>query len=724
MQVARWLVAVLVVAACAPAVGCAGASAEEKTNSPAAATTPRNDPTAVPSAPSATASRIVPQVGPITPRRVSFAPAGPPRLAVVESDGTVSVWLLEQPAEPRCFSWIRTDAMDAVFSADGKRLVTAGRDGALSMWTADGSPVRRVAAHTGPVRALAVAGDLIVSGGTDGELRLWTADLAPRGEPFAAHKGGVLSVAVSKQRDIASFGVDQMLRIWSARSGAAYRERVSLGLGRPGFSQQLSNLIVIDPRWGWGRQVAYAAKDDLLAVAPFDAKLRLLHKDGKPVAEMPQAHEGQQVQTVAFVGPRMLSAGFDRKLRFWKPDGQSAGPAVEAHGAAVVGLDVSPDGALIASTGTDDAVHLSDATGKPVAELPLRSKDRIRSIAVSADGKLVAAGNSAGEVWLWSRAAAVQSSPIKAAEKGVAAVALSRRNDLVASNCGRGDAVCIWTADGLPVVGPLTGFGYEIPNVAFSADGRFLAHGHNYATKVLVRSTDRGETRAQLEGLKAETTAVAFFPDGETIAAASTALRFWKLDGSWVSNEMLPKSGIMFAIAISPGGDRIASAGLDGLIYLWKPDGSPDGEPMAGHAGRVSALSFTAEGRLLSGGEDGKLRIWNLEKRQPRIVNGGAPIVAVGSAGKLDWVATRRWEVHFYGNDDALRVTLSVEPSGALVTAADGSYSGQGEILQKLRGFDAKGADARPSGASERRVEAAFDAGPDAAPATPGGATP
>jgi WD40 repeat protein len=242
--------------------------------------------------------------------------------------------------------------------------------------------------------------------------------------------------------------------------------------------------------------------------------------------------------------------------------------------------------------------------------------------------------------------------------------------------------------------------------MAFSRDGKRIAVGHNIKAPVLVWSIEGEALDAQLEGLTAETTAIAFFPDGETVAASSIGLRFWKLDGSWQSPEMLPRSGILFAIAISPEGDRIASAGLDGLIYLWKPDGSPDGEPLAGQVGRVSALDFTAAGELISGGEDGKLRVWSLDTRRPRVVNVGPPIVAVGSSGDLIWAATRRWDVHFYTKGDLPWATLIVDPSSALLIGSNGSYSGEGDLMEKLQAFEESGPSTPAGAASEHVPEA------------------
>jgi WD40 repeat protein len=62
------------------------------------------------------------------------------------------------------------------FTADGKTLVSGGRDGVVRVWrTSDGAAVGAFEGHAGSVRAVAVSADgrLAYSGGSDGTLRRW-----------------------------------------------------------------------------------------------------------------------------------------------------------------------------------------------------------------------------------------------------------------------------------------------------------------------------------------------------------------------------------------------------------------------------------------------------------------------------------------------------------------------------------------------------------------------
>jgi WD40 repeat protein len=146
--------------------------------------------------------------------------------------------------------------------------------------------------------------------------------------------------------------------------------------------------------------------------------------------------------------------------------------------------------------------------------------------------------------------------------------------------------------------------------VAFAPDGRLVATTSTDGTarlwdmrtgKELFRLSERGGTEA-----------VAFSPDGAFVTWAEfNAVSVLDLKTRKVVRVLRGPVQAVLALAFSPDGKTLAAGGADRVIWLWDlASGKPSDAP-AGHRAAVTRVVFSPDGRrVASAGQDGTVRLW------------------------------------------------------------------------------------------------------------------
>jgi cytochrome c len=211
--------------------------------------------------------------------------------------------------------------------------------------------------------------------------------------------------------------------------------------------------------------------------------------------------------------------------------------------------------------------------------------------------------------------------------------------------------------------------------------------------------------QAQLRGHGGPVRALAISPDGALAISGSfdtSAIR-WSLERNAAVEVLRFHEGAVNAVAYLADG-RVATAGEDGRIALWRPGEPQPVAVLTGHTAPVVALALSPDGQTLASASwDHSARLWPL--------GGGAPRVLEGHAQNVNGVAFARDGIVTVGYDATLRIwprqvfsrdggapsvitlpaplnAVAVAPDGEIVTAgADGKVivlSPAGEVRGEI----------------------------------------
>ncbi|MGH9801228.1 MAG: WD40 repeat domain-containing protein, partial [Blastocatellia bacterium] len=569
----------------------------------------------------------------------------------------------------------------AVFSPDGRLLVSVGEDNRVIVW--DFARRQRLATfndHTDRVTTVEFSpdGKWFVTAGADGNIIIWDANRLEKTAVLPGQRGVVRAIAFSADgKMLVTPTNDDMKNIWEVGSWKKLRE-VNTRHYRYG-----QFLLSPDGRWMMTPHgdVCGLLKEQCVldlrplfwsGITPYAKKLRppfwtsaALSPDGRRMISIDAGG------FVAFSTISGFEAPDERKLTgnyrmhsdsgravAYSPDGKLAASGAEdivlwdamgqkklarfKHQANVSSLAFSPDGRWLVSTHRDGAILAWDTIERELMADFTGHSAAVEAVAFAPDGKLIASASEDGSVIVWDVEQGGKQTVLLWHATRVTAVSFSADGKWLASNDLDGN-LAMWDVAGRRLRWSQK-IAKRIPSeasycAAISPDGRWLATSYGvYESESgnLVNDFRTETVPFSLVGLPQPTEVrdVAFSADGRWLvsitARGEIAVR---QVGQWQVVESLKLNGAhLVSLSLSANGKQMVTGEDEGLIRLWQTQPLRQAAALEALSGRIMSVAFSPDGKqFVLTGDDKMIALWDVNSRKliTKIGLHAAPVYAV-----------------------------------------------------------------------------------------------
>jgi WD40 repeat protein len=263
------------------------------------------------------------------------------------ADRRIKVWNADSAKEILSIEDNPSLVASVAFSPDGKQIAVGNVDQTICLYDAgSGKLQHKWIAHGISVNCVAFSpnGLLLASGGNDALVKVWP--LATPGDGvilFAGHGGPISSVAFRKDNlHLASASADQLVKLWKIEGAIGKEVQTFRG------------------HKDWVASVAFNKDGFYLVSGSVDRSAKLWEITSRETPLLAEHTSAVETVAVSPDGKQIASAGLDRTIKIWDAATGAELGTMHGHHAEVTGVVFVPGKTMLVSSGSDRTIRLWD----------------------------------------------------------------------------------------------------------------------------------------------------------------------------------------------------------------------------------------------------------------------------------------------------------------------------------------------------------------------------
>lgn len=540
------------------------------------------------------------------------------------SDNSIKSWDFETGKQEKKFMLHTGAVLGLYLSSDGNLLFSSSQDKTVVKWDVNTEKMLQVyPGHRSPVFSVILDYEEkhVISASDDKTIRVWRIDDVEGFREFEGHKAGVTCICLSVDGYYMFSGsLDKTIRKWNIET-AVSEQTLQDNLGHMGgvksicsYNRSSTNYLV-------------SGGDDMF--------VRVWNVELGCVELIFEGHKNHIFSVVVdYENNFIISCGKDRTIRIWNLENGQEAFVYTGHLNGINGLAITSDDRHIVSVSKDQTIRIwRFLKDERYHEIEGHDKS-VADLAICPDNKYLISASYDATIRVWNMETLNEERVLYGHTKAVRCLKLFHTTEFSILFSGSSDhniKVWNWTDSEKPELLTLEKKHHEaILCLALDPSGFYMASGSSDNSIILWEFPDFSETKTLnelVEKLKDMSTT--------TFAGHKKTVN---------------------CLGFSLNGLILASGDAEGLIYLWEVyaeiEPNKPYKILDSHCDFISDLCFTKDSkRLISGGKDMKIRVWDIE-------TGKEQRILIGHEGPIYSVVLSKDETHVFSGSDDFTVKL------------------------------------------------------------------